>query len=428
MTKRLWNLKNQNEFMAGFFLCGVLLWSTPASALGESSARAAGMAGTYTAAARNLDAVGWNPANLALPSDRSLSIAIFSFGFNGRNDAFDLDDYNRYNGKAWNEEVRQEILDKLPPEGIRANASGEARALGISIGRYAVRVTAFGAGRARFPRDPLELALFGNERDRVYNVADTEGKAQAAWSISFSAGHPIRRRGSRVVSVGVTVRYLRGLGFFELQDAQGTLVTLDSGWQLEGSSLARRAEGGRGFSFDLGLAAQLGREWSAGISILQIGRLSWDKNARENRGQMFAGAIQVQDIADVEEFDDLFNAEDQERRLDSFSTSLPTTVRIGISKKTKLSLFNVDWQHGLNDAPGSTTQSRLSVGSEYKMTGWFPVRAGISVGGGRPTSYSAGFGIGVKLIAFDVALRLRDGIVPNRAGGGGLAAELKFGF
>ena len=411
--------------MAGFCLCGVLLWATPALALGESSARAAGMAGTYTAVARNLDAVGWNPANLALPSDRSLSIAIFSVGFGAGNDVFDLNDYDRFNGKTWNEAVRQEILDKLPPNGIRLNAAGEARVLGISVGRYALRATAFSAGRAR---DPLELALFGNEFDRVYNVKDTEGKGQAALSISVSAGHPLHRKGSRVVSVGVTARYLRGLGFFELQDARGSLVTLDSGWDLEGFSLARRAEGGRGFSFDLGMAAQLSREWTAGVSVLHVGRLSWDKDARENRGQMLATGIQVEDIADVEEFDDLFNAEDQERKIESFRTSLPTTVRIGISKQAAGGLFAMDWQKGLNNATGSTTQSRLSVGIEHKVTGWFPVRAGVSFGGDRPTSYSAGFGIGVKLIALDVAFRLRDGIVPNRAGGGGLAAELKLGF
>ena len=110
----------------------------PIQAVGESHTRAVGMGGAYVAIARNIDSVGWNPANLGLPSQRKIVIAVFSAGGGIGNSAFTLGDYNRYNGEFWNESDKQTILSEIPPKGLTVNAVAEARALGISVGKYAL--------------------------------------------------------------------------------------------------------------------------------------------------------------------------------------------------------------------------------------------------------------------------------------------------
>ena len=415
-------------------LCGSLLtaWSLYASsaeALGESSARASGMGLAYTAVSRNLDAVGWNPANLGLSSDRKISVALFSAGVGAGNTAFSLGDYERYNGMAfWDEATKREILSKIPEEGLTFNTAGEARALGISYGRTAFRINLFGSARGQLPRDPVELMLFGNEGDRTYRIDSADGKGQAAWNLSLSRAFALSLEGVETSAVGITVRYLRGIGYFEVQNGQGTLVTHDRGIRLEGSSLARRAEGGTGFAVDIGFGAELDARWTVGGALVHLGRIWWNKDAREHRGSMQTDSLKVEDLADVEEFDDLFNTVDDEQSLGSFQGGLPTTLRLGVARRTSRSVFGADWEQGLSNAPGVTTRPRIALGFEYLLVRWLPVRAGISLGGRSKTSFSAGFGLGGKRIAFDLAVRVRKGIVPRSASGAGLAAELKLGF
>ena len=412
--------------------CGSVLWSlcwaAPALALGESSARAVGMGGTYVAVARNLDAVGWNPANLGLLSDRKVSIALFSLGVGAGNSAFSLGDYNKYNGKVWSEADKQDILGKVPAEGVIFNTTAEVRALGVSYGRYALRVNVFGAARGRLQKDPVELVLFGNEPDRVYRVDDSDGKGQGIWNLSFSGAYPLQTDAFDEFALGMTLRLMNGIGFLEVLNAKGTLTTQERGMKLEGDGRVKRAEGGSGFSVDLGAAAVLNRRWSAGVSLVHLGSMSWDKEAFENTGTMGADSLKVTDIIDVETFDDLFNPVDQERALSSFSTSLPTTLRLGLSRQTDRSLLALDWEQGLNSSPGSTTRPRISVGGEVLAASWLPVRAGLSLGGRNRTTFTFGFGLGRRRISFDWALRIRKGVIPNAASGVGMATELKLGF
>ena len=415
-------------------LCGAVLavwslWGTYAEALGESSARASAMGLAYTAVSRNLDAVGWNPANLGLSSDRKVSVALFSAGVGAGNTAFSLGDYETYNGMAfWDEATKREILSKIPEEGLTFNTAVEARALGVSVGRTAFRANVFGSARGRLPKDPVELMLFGNEGDRTYRIDSTDGKGQAAWSVSLSRAFALSLEGVETSAVGVTVRYLGGIGYFEVQDGRGTLVTHDRGIRLEGSSLARRAEGGSGLSVDLGFGAEMDGTWSVGIALIHLGRIWWNRDAREHRGSVRTDSLKVEDLADVEEFDDLFNTVDDERALNSFGGGLPTTLRLGVARKTSRCVLGIDWEQGLSKAPGSTTRPRIALGSEYLLARWFAVRAGISLGGRDKTTFSGGFGVGGKRIAFDLAVRVRKGIVPRSASGAGLAAELKLGF
>ncbi|MDP6779573.1 MAG: DUF5723 family protein [Candidatus Latescibacteria bacterium] len=405
------------------------LYGTCAEAVGESSARASGMGLAYTAVSRNLDAVGWNPANLGLSSDRKVSIALFSAGAGVGNTAYSLGDYETYNGMAfWDEATKREILSKIPAEGLAFNTAAEARALGISYGRTAFRINLFGSARGRLPKDPVELMLFGNQADRTYRIDSTDGKGQAAWNLSLSRAFALSIEGVETAAVGVTVRYLRGIGYFEVQNGRGTLVTHDRGIRLDGSSLARRAEGGNGLSVDLGFGAELDGKWTVGVALIHLGRIWWNKDAREHRGSMQTDSLKVEDLADVEEFDDLFNTVDDERILSSFGGGLPATFRLGVARRGSRWLLAADWEQGLSNAPGSTTRPRIALGSEYLVTGWLPVRAGISLGGRTKTTFSAGLGLGGKRIVFDLAIRVRKGVVPRSASGVGVAAELKLGF
>ena len=289
-------------------------------------------------------------------------------------------------------------------------------------------MSVFGAGRGNVQRDPIELALFGNEADRVYQIDNSDAKGQGFASVSLSGALPFEIQAFDAFAVGATVRYLQGLGYLEVQSATGSLVTQQFGMRLDGDGEVRRAEGGSGFSLDFGASVVLNKQWSAGFSLINLGKISWNDNARDISGTMGVDSLRASDLSDVQDFDDLFNPEDQEQSLESFSSSIPTLIRAGVARRSDRWLAALDWEQGLNSSAGSTTRPRISTGGEYLVNSWLPIRGGISIGGREGITYALGFGLGRKLIVFDLALRLRRGTVPNTASGIGVSTELKLGF
>lgn len=411
---------------------GAVLWNfclgMPADAIEESSARAVGMGGTFVAVARNLDAVGWNPANLGLSSDRKVAIALFSLGVKVANSTFSLGDYQNYNGKVLSETDKQELLDRIPVEGIDFNSTIEFRAMGVSFGRYAFRLKTLGVGFGQLPKDSIELILFGNNPGRVYQVNDFNLKGQGVWSLSFSGAYPLETGVFDEFSLGLTFRLVNGIRFLEVINAKGMLTTNDQGLKIEGDALVKQAKGGNGFSIDFGAATNFNAFLSAGVSLINLGSITWDKEASENRGKVGGDYLKVTDILDVKQFSDLFDPVSQEQRLTSFSRSLPTLLRLGFAWKTDRILLAVDWEKGLTKLSRPLFRSRISAGGEYKMRFWLPIRGGLSFGGRDKRMFTFGFGLGSHRILFDFAVAIRKSILLNSATAVGMSSELKLGF
>ena len=96
-----------------------------------------------------------------------------------------------------------------------------------------------------------------------------------------------------------------------------------------------------------------------------------------------------------------------------FSSSLPTTLRIGATLQTDESqlfpflpgkmLLAFDYTQGLNSSMGNITQPRFSLGLEYRVIPFLPLRTGISMGGGEGVHWAAGFGLDFHYVCLDVA-------------------------
>jgi hypothetical protein len=95
-------------------LSGGLAWGR-----GISNARALGMGGAYTAAARGLEAPYWNPANLGLSDGGRYSIGIFGAGVGLKNNSLTLGEYNKYNGSFLDDSDKEFIMNSVPGDGLR---------------------------------------------------------------------------------------------------------------------------------------------------------------------------------------------------------------------------------------------------------------------------------------------------------------------
>jgi hypothetical protein len=68
-----------------------------------------------------------------------------------------------------------------------------------------------------------------------------------------------------------------------------------------------------------------------------------------------------------------------------------------------LLMIEFDWLKGDNNLPGNTTSSIFSLGSEYYLMSYLPLRAGVSLGGPEEWTASVGSGIKYKHLVIDLA-------------------------
>ena len=122
----------------------ILLISQTVSGQGFD-ATSMGMGGAYSAVARGVNSVAWNPANLALPRDSWFELNIIGLNLNVANSSMTIENYKRYftdaghNGE-WSEQDIDEILALVPEDGLNANVDLYANAMGVAVDKYAVTV------------------------------------------------------------------------------------------------------------------------------------------------------------------------------------------------------------------------------------------------------------------------------------------------
>ena len=120
----------------------ILCIAGAAQASGLANARATAMAGAYTSLAKGSDGTYFNPANLGFSALQQNGLQMIGVGLAISNNSFSLDDYNSYTGATLSQSDKDELLDKIPTEGLKIKADAEVSAFGVSIANNRVLNTA----------------------------------------------------------------------------------------------------------------------------------------------------------------------------------------------------------------------------------------------------------------------------------------------
>jgi hypothetical protein len=382
-------------FLITSFILAVLAAATAqGSSLVHSSARSAAMGGAFTGLARGVDAAKYNPANLGLDGYRQYGIEFASIGAAVTNNSFTLSDYNKYTGAVLSTADKQDLLDKIPSEGLSIDADVKASALSLGLGSMVVSFDGFAAADINLNRDLVDLILNGNTYADTVHITGSYADALSYAEASLSYGLPLYSSGARQLAVGATFSYLHGFGVERLVRLQGLASTFATGFEGEGEAIIRTATGGSGYSLNLGAALKLSKSYTAGVRFENVlGKITWNKDTEEH------GYIFSFDTATVDDFDeDFVTSEDYSVGIDEFSTTLPAVMNIGLAKTSGKLLWGIDWVQGFKSAAGSSTEPRLSMGAEYPFFGILPIRAGFMTGADRNTAFS--FGSGVSFMGF----------------------------
>lgn len=445
-----------------FILAALLVaWAMAVHAGGErSNVRGLAMGMTGTAPSLGLEAVGVNPANLATHRHEGVAIGLFPTGVQVGSDFLTYGLYTDYligtetdNGRVdrhLSEPDKQTILNAFDGDVGTVMLDASVRPIGIAIGlgsagAVAFSVTERASAKIAIPRESLEFLFYGNTPGSVYTF---EGSALAAtWTREYAISYGIDLGAigpAQAFRVGATVKAVHGFGYAQLIRSHTRLETSEYG-ALDGTMdvLARVAgadpflgdgddasfslfpePAGSGMGADLGIAAVLGEAWTVGLSVTDIGSITWRHGLKE---YVSNGTLHLDDPLSQGQRDSVEAAViGEERPGASFSTSLPTALRTGVSVAIhKLPwgrdllagelIFALEYDHGFTSMPASFESGRLGIGFEYAPIPVLPLRGGASLVGGRSAILALGFGIRTGVVDLDVAAENVDWIFTPRA-------------
>ena len=225
--------------------------------------------------------------------------------------------------------------------------------------------------------------------------------------------------------MGATFHYLRGLTYFDVVSADGPrFVTTDTSLISEGSFIIETAMGGTGFALDLGAAMVLDKrlvfddDIVVSMSLENLpSSINWSKDTERLHIDFTIDDFNFDTLTDSLLSDSLIQSSDTTYAISSFSTNLPIVLRIGICTSINKIKLAFDWEQGITSGVSQSTTPRLSLGGEYILAKYFPLRAGCSFGGGRGSMFSVGFGMHFNPFRFDFAIASKDSILPGRSKG-----------
>lgn len=428
---------------------------------GTFDARNFGMGKTANAVSRGVFSIGINPANLvAYPIHHDLEISTLlplpSMSVKGGTNFITINDINYFfggvNGQAryLNESDKQRLMDLFADGGV-AGANMTLNILmvsyfaGAELGSFSFAINDIAAFKANIPKAVPEIALYGNPAGKVFDFSELDIKSWYLRSYSLSYARRIftsNQQPFNIISAGITVKYIQGFEYAGTDRVNSSFSSGTSG-EITGNADFRGYSAfsgnfgvkydfdsvkpkssfsvfpepaGSGLGIDLGLAASFGNDWRLSVSLTDIGKIKWDKNAAQFTA---AGNVYIDDLSSEAQRDSLKDKfVGKSKKIDSFETSLPTVLRFGAAKYfSKDLLATIDYNIGFNDMPGNSTKGRFSFGAEWKPMDWIPyIRTGFSFGGLYGFGWGAGLGFDIDWLEINVATSdFNSFAAPNKA-------------
>ena len=398
------------------------------------------MAGATVASSRGLDAVGINPANLALKDDGTVEFSLIPVGIGLGSDFLTYGLYNKFftgvdspTGRVarnLSDQDKQELLDAFPGGIGRIAGDAEVRPVGLAIrfGRLAtVALTATDrvSASAAIPASYAKFLLYGVTPSSSYDFSGAGGSASWTREYAVSVGVPLPDiRYCDSWAAGVSVKVVHGFAYASLARdntwlAAGSDGVLDASINLAGMAAHADfahspfpAPAGTGIGLDLGVTAEVNDVLDAAVSVTDIGSIAWSRGVQTIAG---GGAMHLDNPMDSAQRDSLEHAVTGTTAPGSpFTTPLPTMLRMGVQVDVgRLPLVRTfmfgeltaacDYTQPLADASGYGKTGRVAAGLEYRPWHFLPLRTGVGFGGPDRFDFALGFGLKLWVLQLDVA-------------------------
>jgi hypothetical protein len=310
---------------------------------------------------------------------------------------------------------------------------------GKEIGSFGFSINDVIGQKTNLPKDLIDLGLNGNEVGRTYYLRDFQLSTSYLREYDFSYARDFSYLVDNIFesfSAGITLKIISGFAYSEVERIETQISTLEDhsiqiqndfkaniavspdfgiNWDFDNTAKTQNISpfmkpAGSGFGINLGFAAQLDSIWNFGLSITDIGSVSWNSEPVTFESK---GSYLITDIIDSTLSDSISAyLEPTGKFTNSFSSTLPTTLRVGASFRIDKMvngdfpgemLIAIGYNQGFNNSVNNTTTPLFSVGVEWKPAEIIPIRSGFSFGGFNGFAWSLGFGINTDIFEINFA-------------------------
>ena len=407
------------------FALGALAFALPAAAQQTNpSAASIGTAGSWTALARGLSSMAWNPAGLAMPGTSGFAISVLPVVGVAGLDPVTLADIAEYDDTIIPADVREEWLEEIIAEGSQqGNGGGGLTYVALNVGRFGFQAGTSVVTTADVAPGIARLILFGNADGDTAIDVDAAGSQITGGVVStaaFSYAHPLTVTLGPIpdqrFAIGATLKLLVGHGLIagfddgsfaqsdplEVQMIFPTIISAapDSFVTEDGDTVAAEEESswnkGSGVGLDVGFAWQ-GGIFSGGVSIQNlINTFAWN----EDDMWYSPGEVLLNTDTTATNFESrpLSQAPDQVRRRLNDLVFSPTIAAAGAVQLPMVKVTG-EIRHRPGNSLSIETGTHVGVGAEFRPVAFLPIRAGVaSVNGG----FNLGAGIGLEFGVFNL--------------------------
>ncbi len=393
---------------------------------GVSIARGFALGGAYSNMAMGADAPFYNPANLSYNTYYDFSINLIGIGFETANNAFNLNQYKRYNGNYLDEASKEDLVTSISDGRLSIISAGEAQLFSAHYKSYAFSISMVGDGRGNVAREVFELALWGNELDRLYRFSPMTGQSSMAIKVGFSGGQTLLRskKWIRHLGLGFGLYYLRGMAFFDINQSQVYSLTRFSNADATGHFISDKAKGGNGMTFNIGSTLEFTDCWRVGIGVQDVfSFIHWNHGLKQLQANFelydgFADNL----LTEQEDFDSLLVTSDTTLALSSFTQVLPRRLFIGVVHAHKWISIALDFKYHFHRLE-YLRSTRVAMGFELHPSQTIKIRSGINYDDRIGVSFSAGLGIIWGAFRWDWGMRFNNGITTPHIRGIGAATS-----
>lgn len=402
--------------MATLLAVAICASAAPAAAVQVSSASTAalGMAENFTAAARGVDAVAWNPAVLAFPHERGSSLVLLTLRASSGLGPVGLGDLAAYANTLVPDPVKREWLDRIADGGgQQGSGGGDVTWLALRKGRFALHASTAARALADVSPGVAELVLFGNVgpsgQPRELDLSGSRVDMLAWSAVGASYAYPLEVRG-RQAAIGVTAKFIMGhamaLGERSTGSATTDPVSVTADFPIVHTPVEAQdfsINNGLGVGLDLG-GTLVDGDWTFAAVIRNlINTFRWDESRLAYRPLTLS-----------------FDRNSTDARVDAVPlVSAPVDVQqqvadLGFRPSLALGaawqyapdlLFTADLRLAGDGGLHADPPRHLGLGAEYMVTDWLPVRLGGAVLSipGAGTGWQLGGGLGLAIGGYDVS-------------------------
>ena len=440
------------------------LWLlVPVGALAQFSpgARSVGMAGAGMVFSSGVDAIEWNPANLAIEGGWNISIG--EVGMSALVSGASMDDLQSMFefeipvlGSSTTVTPAQTVA-ALPASGLlfasvtegfltgkRISSSDGALpsigdpfpTVGIAFGSFGIRVRSRVMGEMRLSKELVDLIVndFDASRLTEYQVGNTGFRTLAFSEITGAYGATLGDR----MAIGVGVRYVKGHKLTEGRFFEPVFDLVNE--IAEFNSVAIEAPGGSGYGVDVGLALDLVAGFRVSASATNvIQKMTWDDALISHEATLVAcetdpaaPATNPQQCLNNPSLSDSFEDQEPEDLIDLYQAQPldPNSMSLYVAETVQDlfpgAFFPTVFRAGLGWRAGGTAvelvgtsvspqgrqhsqwDERISLGLEQRLL-FLTLRAGGAKGTDGLQALSAGLGLGLGPVHLDVSGGLMSG-------------------